>query len=223
MGSALRETLETLKTSAARTKKILVSYSDGKDSRAVLDLCLRSFDHVEGFFMYFIPGLVCMEEALAKAERDHGIKIHRYPHWLARKCIVEGVYCNNHVDFDDLPEWKLRDIYDLVIHETKIPLIATGAKRADSTWRRRMLTSVSSYDDVMYPIAGWTKLDVLAYLKTRGIAIPSSSAGSATGIDLSTPSLLWLHDTYPDDFRRLCEFFPYAEAVVWRRTWHGVI
>jgi hypothetical protein len=76
--------------------------------------------------------------------------------------------------------------------------------------------------DVVSPLSEWTKLDVLSYLKGRGLPIPDSSGRSATGIDLSTPALLWLHDNFPHDFAKLCEVFPFTEAVVWRREWYGI-
>jgi hypothetical protein len=81
----------------------------------------------------------------------------------------------------------------------------------------------SAYRDaIRNPIAKWHKYDVLAYLKTQGIEPPPSSGKSATGVDLSVPSLLWLHDTFPEDFERLCRMFPYARAVVARRDFYGI-
>jgi hypothetical protein len=75
--------------------------------------------------------------------------------------------------------------------------------------------------DVVTPIAGFQKVDVLQYLASRRIPVPDSEGSNANGVDLSTPSLLWLHDRHPRDFRRLCEVFPYAEAVVWRRRFYA--
>lgn len=221
MASALLETRKLLEKEAASSDKVLVSYSGGKDSLVILDLCLRHFKHVECFFMYLVPGLQCIEEVLDVARKRWGVTIHQYPHWLVAKVIANGAYCMNHISLDSLPEWKLRDVYTLAVADTGIGRIATGAKKSDSLWRRRNM-STAKYAEVVYPIAEWSKLDVIGYLNTQGIPLPASSGRSATGIDLSTPSLLWLHDTFPDDFRRLCETFPFAESVVWRRKWYGV-
>ncbi|RZN30509.1 phosphoadenosine phosphosulfate reductase family protein [Bradyrhizobium sp. Leo121] len=219
--SIIDEALNDLSKARSISAKALVAYSGGKDSLVVTDLAVRSFESVEGFFMYLVPGLECVERQLEEGRKWFGIKIRLYPHWIAAKYVREGVYCNDWHGNNDLPEWKLNDIYALAMQEAKIPFILTGAKRADSGWRRRFMTT-NYKEAVRNPIAGWHKYDVLAYLRARHIPEPPSSGKSATGIDLSTPSLLWLHDTYPDDFKRLCEYFPFAEAVVWRRKFYGI-
>jgi hypothetical protein len=63
---------------------------------------------------------------------------------------------------------------------------------------------------------------VLAYLKINGIPVPDSSGGQATGVDLSTPSILWLYDNHPEDFQKLLQYFPLAEAAIKRRDEYGV-
>jgi phosphoadenosine phosphosulfate reductase len=222
MASIIQDTLSKLSEASSRSDAILVAYSGGKDSLVVLDLCMRSFKHVECFFMYFVPGLRCVEEMLDYGRKRWGVKINQYPHWMTTKSIRDGIFCPNYFTRDDLPEWKLRDIYNLAMAEAGIPIMATGAKKADSLWRKRQLATWGNKSDTLYPIVEWNKLDVISYLRARNIPVPASSGKSATGIDLSTPSLLWLHDSYPDDFRRVCEVFPYAEAVVYRRRWYGV-
>ncbi|MDX9975362.1 MAG: phosphoadenosine phosphosulfate reductase family protein [FCB group bacterium] len=216
----MEETSGILRDAARIGDACVVAYSDGKDSRVVMDLCVRSFARVRGFFMELVPDLECVEDALDAARRRWGVEIVRYPHWLAAKLVKNGIYCDASWRVDNLPEWKLADVYALAMKDSGIDVLATGAKRADSGWRRRFMNTARQ-NSVINPIAGWVKYDVVSYLKARGIPLPPSSGHSATGIDLSTPSLLWLHDTYPDDFKRLCEFFPYAEAVVWRRKFYG--
>jgi len=214
-------TLAELQGRRLKADDCLVAFSGGKDSLVVMDLCLRAFSRVEAFFMYLVPGLECVELELEAARRRWGIEIKQYPHWLAHKLIKNSVYCASNWSNDSLPEWKLADIYALALLDSGVRQLATGAKTADSGWRRRFM-STQQEDTIFYPIAKWHKYDVLAYLKARGIPLPPSSGKSATGIDLSTPSLLWLHDTYPEDFARVCEVFPFAEAVVWKRTFYGL-
>lgn len=224
MSEIIAKTLRVLQRAASEHDSVVVAYSDGKDSRAVMDLCLRSFKRVHAFYMYFIPGMECVEPALQAAEEKFSRSaafegpIRRYPHWLLRKCLADGVYCRALSD-DGLPQWKLHDVYATAAKDAGATLVATGAKATDSTWRRRMMGTWGK--NVLYPIGDWNKFQVLGYLRTRGIAIPASSGKSATGIDLSLPSLLWLHDTYPDDFERLCAVFPFARAVVKRREFFG--
>jgi len=219
---AVDDALAVLRKGRERSDAVMVAYSDGKDSRAILDMCARTFSRVEAFFMYLVPGLACVEEGLEWARRRYNLKIHQYPHWLLSRLIRQDVYRLNFHTLDGFPEWKVADLYRAAMAESGIRLVATGAKKADSQWRKRNLASTAGYDYLLQPVREWSKTEVLAYLRSQGLPIPPSSNRSATGIDLSTPSLLWLHDTYPEDFRRVCEVFPMAEAVVWRRKWHGV-
>ena len=194
---------------------VSVSYSAGKDSMAVLDLCVRAFKRVEAFYLYLVPGLECIDRDLAQAEARYGITVQQYPNPIMRDALHTGLYCPNHWTLDDLPAYKLRDVYNLVSIDMGTPLIANGAKRADSLQRR---CYVGTLKDVVHPIAGWTQLDVLAYLRMRGLPVPLTQSG----IDLGVPSLLWLYDNYPGDFERVEAVFPYVGAVVKRREWFGV-
>lgn len=219
--SVVGDTLAALTSAASRDGAVLVGYSGGKDSLATIDLCSRTFARVEAFFMYLVPGLACVEEALDYGRRRWGVTIRQYPHWVVGNIVRNGVYCNSHWANLGLPEWKLHDIYDLAAAESGCRIVATGAKRTDSLWRRRQMGTWAR-DDMLTPLASWNKFDVLGYLQARGIPNPSSSGRNATGVDLSTPALLWLHDEHPEDFRKVCEAFPFAEAVVWRRKFYGV-
>lgn len=222
MTTLIASTLSELRKARSISSSCLVAYSDGKDSRAVMDMALRTFDHVEGFYMWFVPGLKFIDEGLAVAEQRYGIKIHQFPHWSAATAMKNGVYCDPARKRDDLPEIKLADLYAYAMKVTGIPLIMTGAKKADSGWRRRFIHSTKHWERIIYPLVEWTKWDVLSYLKGRNISIPNNSAGGvAGGVALVPHELLWIYDNHPDDFWRIAEFFPYVEAVVRRREFYG--
>ncbi len=214
------KTQDLLQKYALTNPEILVSFSGGKDSWAVLDLCRHYFKKVTGFFMYFIPGIEFIEKIMDEARNRYHVEILYYPHLLLFSAIKTGVYMPNYYKFDTLPNIKLMDLYAIARHDSGISLIATGIKKTDSLWRRMDLKT-TSYSDVLHPILDWNKFDTLAYLKMRGIPIPSGPKGNAGGVDLSMPSLIWLHDTYPDDFKKLLGYFPYAEAVIKRRDYYG--
>ena len=103
--------------------------------------------------------------------------------------------------------------------DSGINLILTGARRADGLWRRRFMTNGALVDSVVNPIASWLKWDVLGYLKTH--AIPQPEWNMDVGLD--DECICWMHDTYPDDFDRLCRFFPYAPSVIYRRAFYGIM
>ncbi len=218
-----QDTLKVLSDRARVTDSCVVAFSGGKDSLVVLDLCRKAFKRVVCFHMYFVPGLKCVERKLDYARDRWGVEILMYPHWALYRCLKQGAYCDEHYSKDDLPELKVLDIYSWVMADTGIRNIAIGAKKSDSQWRRKCyFSSTKHWDWALYPCQEWNKFDVLAYLKANKIPLPDSSGMAATGIDLTTPEICWLHDNHPEDFKRLLEWFPYAEAAVWRRKFYGI-
>jgi phosphoadenosine phosphosulfate reductase len=219
-------TLDVLRKVRERSPSILVAFSGGKDSCAVVDMCSRIFDRVEGFYMYLVPGMEVVEDLLRVGRERWGLKIHQYPHWLIRRYLQEGMYCFTALRHDNLPEWELHDVFSLASHETGIPIVATGAKDADSATRRRILSLQKWSPEkgtVVYPIQTWKKHDVLGYLKAHDIPAPTTKNRTTTyGAELSTPEVLYLHDNYPGDYQKLLKYFPLAHAIVARREFYGV-
>jgi len=217
----LEETTELLRSARAKSDSVLVSFSGGKDSLVVMDLCVRTFARVEAFFMQWVPGLRCVEEPAIAGAARFGVELHMVPHWAALRCLKHGVYCFNGPERDYWPDAKLRDIYAMVIHDTGIPLIATGAKRRDGLWRKRNLDSTKGWCEVITPVVGWSNADVAAHLVARKIPVPRGDRADGAGADLSKPSILWMHDNHPEDFAILEEYFPFARAVVEQRRMYG--
>lgn len=216
MTDIVADTLARLAEARERSEACLVSYSGGKDSMVVMDLALRTFSRVEAIYMYVVPGLEQVEVAMEECRQRWGVKVNQYPHFVGARCMATGVYCDPAVRRMRLPPWTLTEIYELAMIETKTEMVLTGSKMSDNPWRRRRMARKTKLQDAMvYPIASWLKLDVLNYLKRRNIKVPESDGRTATGVDLSVEFLLWCHKTWPNDFRRICEFFPYAEVVVW--------
>jgi hypothetical protein len=162
--------------------------------------------------------LGCIDAALEFGRKRFGFKIHMVPHWMTWRCKKYGVFCKPQLD---LPEIKLDQIYDHIRAQTGIEHLATGAKDSDSMWRRRQLGTWGKKDHLVYPVQKWNKLQILGYLKSRGIPLPDSSNKQATGVDLSEPSIHWLREHYPDDYAKLLKEYPFAEAVVKRREFFG--
>ena len=222
MLSIFEQTINRLNALAEVNDKILISFSGGKDSLIVLDLCSKTFKKVTCFFMYLIPGLGHIERQLQCAEKKYGVEILQYPHWLLSRLLKNGIYCNNHHCFDNLPALSPNDIYSIARYETGINLIATGQKKSDNLFRRRNLLNADNILDLIHPLKDWNKYDVLSYMRIHDILLPQTYKGQVTGADLTTKSLLWLYDTYPKDFRKLTRIFPYARTVVYRRKWYDI-
>lgn len=208
----LDDTVRLLSERAVSNDSCLVFYSGGKDSTAVLDLCCRTFRQVVAVHMYFVPGLQVVEERLNLIRARYGVDVYYTPHWMLSDFFRKGLYC--------FPQPGIKHVSPMAVFaharsELGIQLIAHGGRAKDSGWRRRMFAK-SQDENVIYPIKFWNKIDVLAYLKMKKIPAPEKF-----DLDLSTKSLLWLADNHPDDFRRVCQVFPHAEAVVYRRKWYG--
>jgi len=222
MAEVFTSTSQLLAEYASTHDSVLVSFSGGKDSLVVADLCSRQFKRMVFFFMYFVPGLRCCEEQLDYGRKKYGAEVLYYPHWSVVAALRAGVYCPTSDTTDQLPkDYTLSDIYSLARQDTGIKLIANGIKRSDSEFRRKNRAAFER-KDVLCPLRDWNKLEVLAYLSLHKIPVPKSSGRGATGVDLSSPSLCWLHDTYPDDFEKLLQWFPYARAALARRKFFGV-
>lgn len=87
-----RPLFRTVETAAAITDSVLVSFSGGKDSVATLDLCVKHFRHVEGFFMYYVKGLSFQEQICRYYEDRYGLPIHRVPHFELSQFLRYGLY-----------------------------------------------------------------------------------------------------------------------------------
>lgn len=217
----LEETLAILRDARLRSDAVLVSFSGGKDSLVVADLCRRTFDRVEAFFMQWVPGLKCVEDPAIDGAERLGVKLHMVPHWAAMRCLKLGVYCFNGPERDYWPDVKLRDIYAMAMRDTGIEMIATGAKRRDGLWRKRNLDSTKVWGEVITPVVGWSNAEVAAYLVQRKIKVPRGDRPDGAGADLSKPSVLWMHDHHPDDFAVLEDYFPFVRAIVEQRNMYG--
>jgi len=217
------ETLDDLKRAAERSPDVIVAYSGGKDALATMDLCVRSFRKVAAFFMYLVPGLEHIQATQEFAKAQWGITdMLHYPHFTLPKLLRAGIYCPNRYTRDDMPELKLGDVYAAAIADTGIRMIATGAKKADSLFRRKSWKQFEK-DYLVYPLKDWSTRDVLGYLKIRHLPVPTMNAKHQTsGVDLTTRDVLRIYDSFPQDFEKMEKVFPFIGAIVKRRELYGI-
>lgn len=214
--SVFEKTAEMLAELSLFNKAVLVSYSGGKDSLVVLDLAKKYFNKVVCFYMYTVDNLSFIENQLNYAREKYEVEILKTPHWGYWQSRARGIYCKK----QDVPEIKLPDIYRYMMNETGIDLIFTGAKRADSIWRRRHTASIKKmFDNVKNPIYDWSKYEVLAYLKLKNIPIPDNGGRVSSGVDFSFSNLLFIYENYPEDFELMEKQFPFIRAVVKKREY----
>lgn len=216
------QALDKLAEARKHSDSVIVSYSGGKDSRVVLDMCVRTFPRVYAFTLYIAPGLQYVKDVVDDARKRWGVEVVPYPDFGMRHALVNGVFC------DPLGEgifdpWDLRTIYSTAEYNFNCGLIATGMKRADGLARRHLLRNIEhAWPDVIAPIIDWKKLEVLAYLKVRGIPIPPMPKGAvSTGINISPRCLLRLYREKSPDFDQIAKYFPYVRAVAKREELYG--
>ena len=147
------------------------------------------------------------------------------PHWTVLQALACGTYCDFTWDVG-LEKVNLRAIQDLVRNRFQILNIATGFKKSDSIWRRRMMAKPGVMKNVVCPLADWNSHQVYDYLKARKIPLPaelSNHHNADGGIGLSTSALVYLYDHNRPDFDRLRQVFPYIDACIKRRDYYGVV
>jgi phosphoadenosine phosphosulfate reductase len=216
--SALVHTAREFQCRAAEHDTVLVAFSGGKDSLVVEHLARRYFRRVVAFHLDLVPGLAVVAERVDGYLGRVGVPVAHYPDPVALAALRDGVFCDPRPEYDDLPRLTHADVYRLAAADAGVPLAATADGKKESDFHNRALHLRSGRAAGWHPLARWTKADVVGYLRRAGIPLPESHA-EAGGIDLTRASLCWLHDRHPADFRKLLEWFPYAEAVVRRRDW----
>ncbi|MEG0505552.1 MAG: phosphoadenosine phosphosulfate reductase family protein, partial [Raoultibacter sp.] len=101
--------------------------------------------------------------------------------------------------------------------------IAAGERINDSIIRRAMIKRSGSIDRKrarFYPIANWTKKEVLQYIKHHKLKLPADSKSLGFSFkSLEGKELAFVQDHYPDDYQKIIRLYPYAGAAVerWRR------
>lgn len=201
----------------------IVSYSGGKDSKVILDLCCKVFKKVHPFFQYIIDGLSVIDNEIAADEARWGVKVERYPGFGLYGAIENGTYCDVYYKMDELSQFTYNDALEDMQRKTGVKYVAHGGKYADYANRRRLIEiSEQEGDGMMYPIKEWTKRDVVTYMAMQGIPVPDAAYVTSGSVDLENNNILWIYDKYPDDFLMLEKYFPYIRAVVYRRKFYGV-
>lgn len=202
--------------------EVIVAYSGGKDSVVTLDLCARHFKRVHAFFMYQVPELSFQEDILQWAERKYGIEIYRIPHFEVSDFYRGGMYCTPQ---PDLPRVKISDIYAHVRQAFGCNWIAAGERAKDSIVRNAMIKKSGSIDKGrgrLYPLAYWSKAQVLAYIEAHKLRIsPESKVLGHSFRSLHIDQICKVKEFYPEDFERICKAFPLAGAAVAHREMYG--
>lgn len=201
-------------------QEIIVSFSGGKDSVAVLDLCHRVFERVHAFFLYVVPGLECEESILRRFEAKYGLKFLRLPSPTIANLLKSG-WMVPHA-FRLRRQLKFDDLYRAARKKTGAHYIALGHRMDESLQRRGMISSttengIDHKNGKVYPLAHWNAKSVYSYLRHRQIPmVDHFGAWDTTGLSFERGTLQRLRERFPGDYEKLCDVFPMLPAKVLR-------
>lgn len=196
----------------------IISYSGGKDSLALVDLALKTGKRTVAFFMYSIPHLDSTKFICDYARERFGIDVFELPHWATSHDLREGRFRARAMN---VPLLKVTDIERMARLKSGLRWIGVGYKKQDSLERRGMLTDwytkyggPANPDRGVYtPIDDWSHRDVRDYLAAHNIVVPSiDKSGGQSGITTAPHSMAWLREFWPDDYKRMLRYYPYAVA-----------
>ena len=208
---------DPIKAQSSVTDRVIVAFSGGKDSCVTLDMCCRYFKNVSAFFMYQIPNLSFQESAIRYAENRYGIEIERIPHFELSNFMRYGAFRKE--DFQ-VPIVSINDVYNYERASSGTYWIAAGERIADSIVRRAMMKKSGCIDEKrgrFYPIANFTKSDVVAYIKHHNLKpSPESKIIGHSFRSLHPKDVALIKQHYPNDYKKIVEWFPFVEAGVYR-------
>ena len=213
---------DPIKTQSKVTDSVIVGFSGGKDSIVTLDLCFKYFKNVKPFFMYLVPDLEFQERQLRWYEERYNTEIIRIPHFEMSNAMKYGAFRD--IDYSvDLV--RMNDVYAYLRQLTGIHWIAAGERAKDSIVRNAMIKQSGSVDykrGRFYPVAYWSKQEVLEYIKFKKLYLsPEQKQMGFSFRGLTGKELSIVQELYPEDYKKILNMFPFAGAAVERYKVYG--
>ena len=213
---------DPIKTMEKMTDEVIVAFSGGKESIVVLDMCVKHFKRVVPFFMYYIPGLSFQEKQLRWYEDKYGLEIVRLPHFELSNLLRYGTFRNADAD---VPIISINEIYQWMRETYGIYWIAAGERSGDSVIRGAMIKHSGSIDSNrgrFFPVAWWTKQEILDYIKVKKLYRGIDSRTFGASFDgVSTRAFVFLKEHFPSDYQKALRLFPLGDGAVLRYQAYG--
>ena len=201
-----------------RADECVLFCSLGKDSLVTLDLVAPRFKRVVCVFMYFVKGLEHIDRwANWVKARYPNVEFVQVPHWNLTYILRGGMYC---VPNPKVKLLKLADVVKAVRTKYGLHYCFLGMKKADGMNRRLMLNTYAErgYENngFVYPLANWTQLEILSYMKQHNLPSPVRYGKNASnGVGFNLDCFLWMRKNYPQDLAKVIEAFPMSERILW--------
>ena len=213
---------DPIRTMAKMTDEVIVSFSGGKESLVVMDLCARHFKRIVPFFMYYIPNISFQEKQMRWYEDRYGVKIERIPHFELSNMLRYGTFRNMDLN---VPIISLDDVYEYMRFKYGIYWIAGGERSGDSVVRGAIIKHSGSIDEKrgrFFPVAWWNKQEIYDYIRVKKLYLSADSRLNGTSFEgVNLRSFLFLKEHFPSDYERMLALFPLGEALVKRCEFYG--
>lgn len=213
----MRQLLASVKAIAdSSIDSCLLFFSGGRDSIVMLDLFNRFLPgKFIPIFLYFVKGLEFQEKTLRYYEEKYGIEIKREVHWDCSAYMRQSGHKMKALKAGNCEKY-LRDKYN-------IPFISLGYRKDESLQRRGHLGSLAKTNYIdwkykkLFPVADWLASDMDAYVKSRKLLLPIEYQNGYRNIDqFKGPALLYVKNSYPDDYKKIIMEYPIIEAEAFR-------
>ena len=211
------ETYKHIEVVAEHSKSCILFLSLGKDSLVLLDLIYPKFDRIVCVFMYFVKDLEHINRWIGWTKAKYPkIEFVQVPHWNLTYILRGGLYC---VPNPKVKLLKLADIVQAMQLKYGAYYTFLGMRKADGMNRRLMLKGyeANGYENngLCYPLADWTQMDILAYMRQHGLPEPVRySLKASSGVGFNLDCMLWLKENYPQDLQRIYRVFPMSERIL---------
>lgn len=205
------------------TSSVIVSFSGGKDSFVVLDICNQYFKTINAFFLYVVDNLEFQNRLLEYAEDRYKIKIKKYPHPILSKYLRNGIYTYEAYE-NKVYRWG--DIENLARNDFKAEWIASGWKKTDSLQRRGALStyemdSINRKSKKFYPLSNWDTTQVINYMKLKKLSYKKTEISDQFEVELTYKKLNHIRKNYPDDYEKIKKQFPFCETIFRRKKFYS--
>jgi len=224
-GNALRGEALIERVRELAGDKILLSFSRGKDSIAVW-LYLRPYFEIVPYYLDWIPGLSWVDESITYYEQFFGQHIIRLPHPLFWQYLnsfffqpPERIAVIRAMNF---PAYDLADVDDMLGNWLGMKTYtALGMRSADGIMRRNLMQQQgvlgTKRRKYFYPIWDWNIEQVARIILDTGVKLPADyEMWGRTATDFTYDYLSAIRDRFPDDYRRVLDWFPLAGLGLFR-------
>lgn len=205
---------------------ILLSFSGGKDSIAMW-LFLRPHFNIIPYFLYWVPGLSFVEEAMAYYEDYFGTEIVQMPHPLFYKMLREGAYQppDNVAPLRslDLVEFDFADIDNILAqaYDLDNPFTAIGMRMKDNIDRRNLIMQKGVLGQgrrrYYYAIWDWDVNQAGQIILDHGVKLSKEyKYWGRTLASFDYQYLRPLRDNFPQDWATIQQWFPLIDLEMFR-------